>query len=102
MRLGRALAECEGDNGVRASVRIVGFASRKGPENNPSLYDDANLTAANTRAQNVKIYIEQGAREKRNLGPLPVDVQVIRWTSYRQLERDLRFWPASIFLASYN
>jgi len=90
-RVGHALAECEGDNGLKARVEVVGFASTLGPQDKPDLYQRVELRVAQARADNVKAIIEEGAREVRATGALPIEVQAPPWPSYEQMEKEIRF-----------
>jgi hypothetical protein len=90
-RLGEALAKCEGDNGLRARVEVVGFASSLGPKSDPAAFQRIELTAAQDRADHVKALLEEGARLVKPQGPLPIEVDAPKWSTYQRMESEIRF-----------
>jgi hypothetical protein len=90
-RIGRALVRCTADGVAKPRVLVVGFASHKGPLDDPPLFQQANLTAAKTRAENVSKLIEWGAREEKPNGDAMISVEILKWANYEQMEHDLRF-----------
>jgi hypothetical protein len=90
-RIGHALAKCEGENGVKAHIEVVGFASSLGPVERPADYRKIELEVAQRRADNVKGLLEDGARDATTDGHLPIAVDAPLWRSYDEMESEIRF-----------